>query len=462
MSLPGEPSPNLDTHTYHNCLPVVNTHHPDPLRWLPVASPLASPAWSPESYTPDKVSSSSSGSTVFTLDTLNCYKSSHNPQALSELPIQERLPDTSLPHLHLSPLESPTMWTPSWIHSSNGESYHPSTIGPNAVAHPQPYNAPINSESPYSTTSPYDESPVQSSYYSSPDLGNLGFETLSPRSLLEQDQDLDCEEDEDGQGGKPYARLIYEALLEAPGHRMMLRDIYDWFEKNTTKPRESGTNGWQNSIRHNLSMNHVWYHLQLDRAQQFLTDISQAFENDKTQTVNARGEPKKATSVWYLTDYALRNGVQSTTRYRKNGGTRRSALHGRPNAVRARSGAKGGRAARRAARFRQKEQSPYLTWASPTPIDDMGAFNQLVNAATTLRDSPPTGISGSPSPVEQQQRYVPSSTSFQNKFPLEMGNYLKADPVEVTFDEFKSQNLFLSEHLGGNLDDSWFPAGQIG
>lgn len=56
---------------------------------------------------------------------------------------------------------------------------------------------------------------------------------------------------------KPYARLIHEALMQAPGHRMMLRDIYDWFIRHTTKPSESGTNGWQNSIRHNLSMNQV-------------------------------------------------------------------------------------------------------------------------------------------------------------------------------------------------------------
>lgn len=56
---------------------------------------------------------------------------------------------------------------------------------------------------------------------------------------------------------KPYAQLIYDALMEAPGHRMLLRDIYEWFVQNTRKPRESGTNGWQNSIRHNLSMNQV-------------------------------------------------------------------------------------------------------------------------------------------------------------------------------------------------------------
>lgn len=56
---------------------------------------------------------------------------------------------------------------------------------------------------------------------------------------------------------EPYAQLIYKALMQAPGHRMILRDIYEWFQRNTTKPQESGTNGWQNSIRHNLSMNQV-------------------------------------------------------------------------------------------------------------------------------------------------------------------------------------------------------------
>lgn len=67
----------------------------------------------------------------------------------------------------------------------------------------------------------------------------------------------DYQDDEEAPGDKPYARLIHEALMQAPGHRMMLREIYDWFVQNTSKPSESGTNGWQNSIRHNLSMNQV-------------------------------------------------------------------------------------------------------------------------------------------------------------------------------------------------------------
>jgi hypothetical protein len=68
------------------------------------------------------------------------------------------------------------------------------------------------------------------------------------------------EEEEETMCDKPYARLIYDALIQAPGHRMMLKEIYEWFQRHTTKPAESGTNGWQNSIRHNLSMNQVCAH----------------------------------------------------------------------------------------------------------------------------------------------------------------------------------------------------------
>jgi hypothetical protein len=56
---------------------------------------------------------------------------------------------------------------------------------------------------------------------------------------------------------QPYAQLIYQALLNAPGKTMILRDIYDWFKNNTDKASASETKGWQNSIRHNLSMNGI-------------------------------------------------------------------------------------------------------------------------------------------------------------------------------------------------------------
>jgi hypothetical protein len=56
---------------------------------------------------------------------------------------------------------------------------------------------------------------------------------------------------------QPYAQLIYQALLGARNHTMILRDIYDWFLTHTDKAASSETKGWQNSIRHNLSMNGV-------------------------------------------------------------------------------------------------------------------------------------------------------------------------------------------------------------
>ena len=68
----------------------------------------------------------------------------------------------------------------------------------------------------------------------------------------------DAESDADPtENAEPYAQLIYRALREAPGHGMVLKDIYDWFEKNTDKAKNPLSKGWQNSIRHNLSMNGV-------------------------------------------------------------------------------------------------------------------------------------------------------------------------------------------------------------
>ena len=114
----------------------------------------------------------------------------------------------------------------------------------------------------------------------SPDyeLCNEGMEVLTPsssssRAELSPSTELWCQgladlppgfehildreppDEDDASGDKPYAQLIYDALLQAPSHRMMLREIYDWFQRNTKKVHDSSSNGWQNSIRHNLSMN---------------------------------------------------------------------------------------------------------------------------------------------------------------------------------------------------------------
>ena len=105
-------------------------------------------------------------------------------------------------------------------------------------------------------------SPAQS--HTSAHSGKL--ETLlavSPGSI-EGYEAIDCAttngDETDGDASissEPYAQLIYKALMSAPAHKMVLKEIYEWFERNTDKARNNSSKGWQNSIRHNLSMNGV-------------------------------------------------------------------------------------------------------------------------------------------------------------------------------------------------------------
>lgn len=57
--------------------------------------------------------------------------------------------------------------------------------------------------------------------------------------------------------GKSYAQLLYDCFMSIPEHRMTLQDIYKWFRENTSKAKDESGKGWQNSVRHNLSMNQV-------------------------------------------------------------------------------------------------------------------------------------------------------------------------------------------------------------
>ncbi|KAL8675199.1 MAG: hypothetical protein Q9168_000452 [Polycauliona sp. 1 TL-2023] len=159
-------------------------------------------------------------------------------------------------------------------------------------------------------------------------------ESPYPHGQGEDEQQADGADDEvdeeGGVGSEPYAQLIFRALKSAPGHKMVLKDIYQWFERHTNKAR-GGSKGWQNSIRHNLSMNGGF------------KKVDQDFPTDEAK----RG------FIWVLEPSALTDGVKSTTRYRKSGSNKRVAKAGHPAPERQRSGARGGKAARNAAKIRR-------------------------------------------------------------------------------------------------------------
>ncbi|KAF2404773.1 winged helix DNA-binding domain-containing protein, partial [Trichodelitschia bisporula] len=52
-----------------------------------------------------------------------------------------------------------------------------------------------------------------------------------------------------------YAQLIAFAILRAPARRLTLNSIYLWIQNNFKYYKAGSGVGWQNSIRHNLSLN---------------------------------------------------------------------------------------------------------------------------------------------------------------------------------------------------------------
>ncbi|KAI9781539.1 MAG: hypothetical protein M1816_002254 [Peltula sp. TS41687] len=142
-------------------------------------------------------------------------------------------------------------------------------------------------------------------------------------------QSKKIKEETASEGNEPYAQLIYRALKDAPGNKMVLKDIYHWFSTNTEKSKNPSQKGWQNSIRHNLSM------------------------NGKVEQDPASGDSKKG-FVWVLEPSAITEGVKSTTRYRKPGAIKKAGRSDGPVLQRQVSGRKGGQASKRAKCGRSK------------------------------------------------------------------------------------------------------------
>lgn len=70
---------------------------------------------------------------------------------------------------------------------------------------------------------------------------------------LHFDQDLSADSSRDIKPPFSYATMISQAILSTADHMMSLADIYEWIASKYAFYRHSKT-GWQNSIRHNLSL----------------------------------------------------------------------------------------------------------------------------------------------------------------------------------------------------------------
>ncbi|KAI5953214.1 FKH2 [Candida jiufengensis] len=79
--------------------------------------------------------------------------------------------------------------------------------------------------------------------------------SISANSLQSNlDQDLSKEDSKDIKPPYSYATMITQAILSNPSGVMSLSDIYNWISSHYAYYKYSKT-GWQNSIRHNLSLN---------------------------------------------------------------------------------------------------------------------------------------------------------------------------------------------------------------
>ncbi|KAJ0122659.1 hypothetical protein J7T55_003174 [Diaporthe amygdali] len=116
-----------------------------------------------------------------------------------------------------------------------------------------------------------------------------------------------------GKSDEPYAQLIYRAFLSRPNKSMTLQEIYQWFRENTDKAKSTGK-GWQNSIRHNLSMNGAFTKRASNQA---------GLNSDGSLSLDASGADGRKSTEWYL-EPGYYGGVESTTRYRK--GNSKSAV----------------------------------------------------------------------------------------------------------------------------------------
>lgn len=88
-----------------------------------------------------------------------------------------------------------------------------------------------------------------------------GSQLRSPSSyrdspmMAQHDVDLSLDENRNLKPQYSYAQMITQAIMQTPDEKLNLAGIYNYITQNYSYYRHQQASGWQNSIRHNLSLN---------------------------------------------------------------------------------------------------------------------------------------------------------------------------------------------------------------
>ncbi|KAK2625523.1 hypothetical protein QTJ16_004835 [Diplocarpon rosae] len=271
------------------------------------------------------------------------------------------------------------------------------------------------------------QSPILKKEPEDPKVDFLAYERPPPFCLPSSEtpeegkisREMTATEGDEHSSEEPYAKLIYRALMSRPDHSMVLQEIYQWFRDNTHK---GGTDskGWMNSIRHNLSMN-------------------AAFKKTERKTPDT--DAKKSTE-WVLEDFAIKDGVQSTTRYRKGTGAKKFIRSDTPSHSRVASGRRGGFSTKAAKLQRQRERQQ----RAKGDERDLARVDSFYRSQNLQQQQAQSQTHMPQSNVSQRQRSPLTPTSAVGPSPYFFG---KQEEPDSPFDMYR-----LDEIHGVCVDDS--------